>query len=124
MTSKIGTCTKCNAYGKVVMHHAHGYEGDNKDNVQPYCNSCHIKIHRNARKSGKCNIPKDKIIKLSRNSAQRRFKKDKRKQLNFTETLIPNIMLMEKIFIFPNQIQYSAFFKAVTGKKICFIDCD
>jgi len=68
---KQGTCTKCGKVSKVVMHHAHGYEGENKDNVQPYCCSCHRKIHNKARMSGRCNIDPRKLNTISQNSCMK-----------------------------------------------------
>jgi len=94
----MGKCTKCNKSGNMVMHHTKGYNGVHKDEVYPYCKSCHMKIHIEARKSGKCKIPVKELKKLSNNSFSRRYNKN-RKSIEFSESITPNIALCENIYI-------------------------
>jgi len=69
---KKGTCSKCNETGFVVMHHAHGYEGEHFQDVKPYCVSCHRKVHIKARKEGKCTLSPEQIETLSIKSSYAR----------------------------------------------------
>lgn len=119
---KVGICTKCKKQGKVVMHHARGYEGDNKDNVQPYCHSCHRNIHVEARKSGKCTLPVKEIEYKSNLSSNRRREKELRKQIYFYETLMPHIQLQEIIQVWPNGVLYASRFHKNNGEKLHEVD--
>lgn len=100
------------------MHHAHGYYNEHKDNVLPYCPSCHKKIHIEARKSGRCNVSVSKLNMLSINSVHRRQQREFCKQINFIENMMPYVELREKIFVWKNTIQCSTRFEASHGKKI------
>lgn len=119
---KEGTCTKCGKFGKIAMHHTKGYEGIHKDEVYPYCWSCHTKIHKEARKSGRCMIPPKQIIKLSTNSTTRRWQKERCKHICFETSLIPNVRLTEIIHVHPAGIIFGAYFQATNGKRLYEVD--
>jgi len=119
---KQGKCTKCGKFGNVVMHHAHGYEGENTYNVQPYCKSCHALIHIESRKSGKCKIHPIEIHTLSKKSYLRR----NRRMINMgSTTILPNVLLSENVEynIDTGKICCSTFFNPNHGKKLYYIDC-
>jgi hypothetical protein len=120
----IGICTKCKLHRKVVMHHAHGYEEDNKDNVKPYCHSCHRKIHNEARKNGRCTIPVKELAKLSWNSSHRRRRKEQRKVIEFNEVLMECVSLFEMIEVWPKTIHCSNYFHANNGKSLKYVDIE
>ena len=69
---KMGKCVKCGEYRKVVMHHAHGYDEEHDQDVQPYCMPCHKRAHIKARKEGRCKLSPDEIEKLSVKSSYKR----------------------------------------------------
>jgi len=102
------------------MHHTKGYENEHKDEVYPYCRSCHAKIHIEARNSGRCKIPVNEITRMSVLSANRRQMKDARK-IQFNETMIPQVQFLEIITVFKNRISYYSGFSA-RDKKILYID--
>jgi len=70
--NNIGICFKCKEEKIVRDHHIKGYLGDNKDTVVPYCYSCDIKAHNEARKNGKCKLLPKESTRLSVNSCNRR----------------------------------------------------
>ena len=112
-----GICTKCKKQGTVIMHHDKGYLDEHKDEVHPYCRSCHAKIHKEWRKAGKCIFTPKEVIKLSKASHNRR-----RKRIVFTEYLMPNVLLVEEILDLDDDVLYSAYFCANNGKKLYYID--
>lgn len=120
---KIGICTKCRKHGKVVMHHAHGYLDEHKDDVLPYCPSCHKKIHIQARKEGRCPFTPNELKKMSWNSSHRRRAKEQCKYIQFNETMLPNVQLFENILVWPSRIQFSSYFHIRHG-KLYYIDDD
>jgi len=115
---KQGTCKKCGIIGEVVMHHEHGYVGENKDNVNPYCRSCHAKIHIRYRYELKCPYSSTLIARLSNNSRQRRLQKEKCKKIAFYETVMPHVRLCEDLHIYPEYTVFTSYFQATNGKKL------
>ena len=65
-------CQKCGKEAIVQDHHWKGYINGHEDDVAPYCQSCDVKAHINARKIGKCKLPSSITTKLTRNSCTRR----------------------------------------------------
>ena len=118
----IGKCTKCQTLGKVIMHHTKGYEGENKDFVLSYCRSCHAKIHLEARKSGRCQIPVKELAEMSIKSVNRRKMKQDTKYIYLIERLIEYVELYERIHIWKNSIYFISSFRATNGKKLKYID--
>jgi len=117
---KIGICTKCGQTRKVVMHHAHGYEDEHKDDVLPYCPSCHRNIHIKARISGKCQISPDELNRLSIKSSKRRNNHTIRVG---DDTIIPNVCLREIVQynISTHNLRCNTHFIASNGKKLYFV---
>ena len=61
-------CEKCGEDKKLLHHHEKYLELHGEEKIIMLCKSCHVKLHLNLRKNGKCNIPVDELRKISHNS--------------------------------------------------------
>jgi len=107
------------------MHHENGYINGHEDDVKPYCESCHKKVHIQARKECRCKYTPDELNRLSSNSTKRRNRDmlTKRKNL-YTETLMPFVRLSEnvRICLSTGKISVESYFIAGHGKQIKYIE--
>lgn len=117
---RIGICQKCGLEKEVRDHHLHGYGGEHRDEVAPYCYSCDKKAHYKARREGRCTLSSDETKQLSKNSCKRRTIQSKK--LSST-TLIPHVQLFEQLDFNSNtyRIGITSCFFAGHGKRILYI---
>lgn len=114
-------CQKCGKEKIVRDHHLNGYEKLHKDEVAPYCYSCDLKAHNNARKEGRCTLTSKEIQRLSMNSSMRRAH---RHFSLSSKTLAANVQLRELLDLNVNTglICINTYFSAYNGKKLKYID--
>lgn len=115
-----GICQKCGKETIIRDHHIHGYDGEHKDEVVPYCYSCDYRAHNKARREGKCQLNSEEAQRLSRNSSHRRT----RKYFNLScKTVGTNIRLFEELFLDTNngKINIWSRFSGHNGKKLKII---
>lgn len=112
-----GICQKCGEEKIVQDHHIKGYA---TDEVAPYCQSCDLKAHVEAKKNGRCLLSSDKTRRLSRNSYKRRSTKSK---MLSSKTVDTNIQLFEELYFNINteKITISSYFQGNHGKKLKII---
>lgn len=82
-------CFKCGSTRFVIKHHT----SYNPEVVVDCCRSCHSIIHHGVRKEGKCKYTVKQVERLSMNSSNKRSIS----KMNFTETLMPQVLLYEQI---------------------------
>lgn len=123
MTQK-ETCYKCGKSGdevKLIYHHQQYATARKEEKIIMCCRSCHKKIDHSHKQDGTA-CPLD-VAKRRRLSALSYIKRTRKEKI-FFETLMPNVLLFEKIVININtgNICITSYFNANNGKKLKYID--
>lgn len=84
--------------GKIVEHHIKYKEIHGVDKTIWIPKGEHTQLHHRLRQEGKCNIPVEELNRISQRAKNRTTKyKERRKTIQFTETIQPHIQLVEEI---------------------------
>lgn len=137
---------ECNNHEGLIEHHVKYKEMHGVDKTIWMTWSEHKLLHNRLRREGKCNVPVDKLHKISTAACQRtekwklarvkylhtekgrRSRKEYGKKalqwIDFYETLMKNVRLYEILTYnsLTGNISWSARFKAENGKKLYYID--
>ena len=125
-------CAKCGSNKNIISHHEKYREVHGYDKVVMLCKSCHIKLHLNLRKTGKCEIPSYLTSKYSQRAYNEKIKKEKEmkeykssylKPIDFTDK-IDDTVLVEHFIYDENMgdVYISSYFEKTFCKGIFFID--
>lgn len=114
---KTKSCFKCGRDDRELIQHHISYS---PEKVVDCCHSCHVKIHKRIRKNNACPISVKETRRISINSSIRR----NRKNIQFSETLLPNVRLCERIDYWGNtgSITISSSFFASNKKSLWYAD--
>lgn len=115
---------------KIVAHHIHYKELHGYDEIVRMPISKHKKLHHQLRKAGKCNVPPEILGRIStlachRKSLYLKQMTETRRTINFTEILMPHILLVESIEynVKYGGVHITSFFQTTAkNKKLLYLE--